>query len=85
MVGPFAVGGFAFLFGWAPGGSDFGVYDGFDLRACPVMRWLGHGDLAVVGPAGVYLLDYFAPVFSFMNCRVLSFALSPFYILIYMF
>ena len=43
------------------------------------MLWL------FVGSTGVYLLDLFARVFSFIYCLVLIFALSPCYILIYMF
>ena len=36
-------------------------------------------------PTRVCLLDFFfALVLSFMNCKVLIFVLSPFYILIYM-
>ena len=43
------------------------------------MLWL------FVGCTGVYLLDCFALVFSFIYCWVLIFALVPCYILIYMF
>ena len=39
--------------------------------------------LAVVRRTEVYLLDFFALVFSFTYTGVLIFALSPFYILIY--
>ena len=42
------------------------------------MLWL------FVGPTGVYLMDFFCSVFSFIYCWVLIFALSPCYILIYM-
>ena len=34
--------------------------------------------LAVVRPTGVYLLDFFCSVFSFIYCSLLIFALSPF-------
>ena len=37
------------------------------------------------GPQGFTCWIYSAPVFSFIYCWVLIFALSPFYILIYMF
>ena len=37
------------------------------------------------GPSGFTFWISFAPVFSFIYCWVLIFALSPFYILIYMF
>ena len=39
------------------------------------MLWL------FVGPTGIYLLDFFAPVFSFIYCLVLIFALSSLYVL----
>ena len=41
--------------------------------------------LAVVRPTRVYLLDFFASVFNFNYCLARIFALSLFYILIYMF
>ena len=49
--------------------------------------WDGRGLMIwlLVWPTGVYLLDFFALVFSFIYCWVLIFAISPFYILIYMF
>ena len=66
-------------------GSDFRLYNGSDLKTYLLMRWQGPDALAVVRPTGGYLLDFLAPVFSFIYCGVLIFALSPFYILIYMF
>ena len=41
------------------------------------MLWL------IVGPTGVYLLNFFCSVFSLIYCWVLIFAFSPCYILIY--
>ena len=38
-------------------GSDFRLYDGYDLTAYLLMRWWGPGALAVVRPTRVYLLD----------------------------
>ena len=45
------------------GGSDFRLYDGFDLKTYPLMRWLGPDALAVCLahrclPVGFLLLRY---------------------------
>ena len=50
-----------------------------------MMRCWGPGALAVVGPAGICLLDFFFSCVRFICCWVIVCALSPFYILIYMF
>ena len=51
------VGNFAFLFNLS--GSDFRLFDSFDLKTYLLMRMCGPGALAVVRPTGVYLLDFF--------------------------
>ena len=38
--------------------SDFRLFDGSDLETYLLMRWKGSDALAVVGPTGVYLLDF---------------------------
>ena len=53
------------------GGSDFRLYDGSDLGAYLLMRFA--------------CWVSFAPVFGFVYCWVLIFALSPCCVLIYMF
>ena len=55
-------------------GSDFNWWDGRGL-----MLWL------FVGPTRVYLLDFFCSGIPFYFLLIPFFALSPFYILIYMF
>ena len=62
-------------------GSDSRLYDGSDLKTYLFMRWYGPDALAVCRahrgfPVGFLLLRYSV---------LLIFALSPFYILIYMF
>ena len=47
------------------------------------MRELGLHAASVVGLTGVYLLDFFCPVFRYMYCFVLIPVFSSFYILIY--
>ena len=57
-----------------------------DLKTYLLMAWWGPDALAVVRSTGVYLLDYFAPVFSLIYCWVFIFASSPcFFFLICMF
>ena len=41
------------------GGSDFRLYDGFDLKISLLTRWQEPDALAVVRPTRVYLLDFF--------------------------
>ena len=50
---------------------DFRLYDGSDLKTYLLMSWWGLDALAVVGPAGVYLLDFFCSGVQFY------FLLSP--------
>ena len=59
MVGPVAVGGFAFLFGCAPVGRTSGSVV---VPAWGLVCWWDGGGLVLwlfVGPAGVCLLDFF--------------------------
>ena len=56
---------FAFLLNCKPGGSDFRLYDGSDLRTYLLMRWKGPDALAVVRPTGVYLFDFFCSGIQF--------------------
>ena len=61
-------------------GLDFRLYDGSDLKTYLLMMpWL------LSGPPGFTCWISSAPIFSFMYCWVLIFALSHFYILIYTF
>ena len=39
LVNPITVGNFAFLFNCTPGGSDFTLHDGSDLKTYLLMRW----------------------------------------------
>ena len=39
VVNPITVGNFAFLFNCTPGGSDFRLYYGSDLKSYQLMRW----------------------------------------------
>ena len=39
VVNPITVGNFAFLFNYTPGGLDFKLYDGSDLKTYLLMRW----------------------------------------------
>ena len=55
------------------GGSDFRLYDGFDLKVYLEMKVLGPNVMSVVGPT--------AFVFNF-TVESVSSSLSPFYILI---
>ena len=49
------------------------------------MRLLGPDALAVLRPIRVYLLDFFCSGIQYIYCSVLIFALSPYYILNFMF
>ena len=70
---------FAFLFNSTPVGRTS------DSMTVPtLMRWLGPDALAVVRPTGFYLLDLFCSGIQFYVLLSLFFALSPFYIMIYM-
>ena len=79
VVNPITVGNFAFLFNCTP------VVQTSDSMIVPTSRliywWDGRGLMLwlFVRPTGVYLLDFFAPAFSFIYCWVLIFALSPCY------
>ena len=66
-------------------GSDFRLYDGSDLKTYLLMRLWGPDALAVVGPTGVYLLDFFCFGIQFNILLSPFLCLSLFYILIYMF
>ena len=85
VVNPITVGNFAFLFNCTPMGRTS------DSMMVPTKRlifwWDGRGLMLWlnVGPNGGNRWISFAPVFSFIYCWVLIFALSPCYILIYMF
>ena len=48
--------------------EDFRLYNGSNLMTYLLMRWLGPDALTVVRPTGVYQLDFFGMVFSFMYC-----------------
>ena len=68
VVGPVAVGGFAFLFNCAPVGW---ASDSVMVPTWGLVCWWGGGGLVLwlfVGPAGVCLLGSFAPVFSLIYC-----------------
>ena len=65
VVGPVAVGGFAFLFDCRLVGWALGSVAGIDLGTCLMMRCWGPGALAVVGPAGVCLLNFFCSCVRF--------------------
>ena len=67
------------------GGSDFRLYDGSDLKTYLLMEWWGPDALAVCQPAGFTCWISFAPVFSFVCCWVLVFALSPCCVLVCVF
>ena len=41
------------------------LYDGFDLKTYLLMRWQWTDALAVVRPAGLYLLDFFCSGIQF--------------------
>ena len=70
VVNPITVGNFSFLFNCTPVGRT----SDFCL-----LLWL------LSGPPRFTFWNSFAPLLIFMYCWVLVFALSPFYILIYMF
>ena len=72
VVNPITVGKFAFLFNCRNSDSIFLWW--FWLKSYLLIRWWGPNALAVVRHTGVYRLDFFAPVFSFMYCWVLIFA-----------
>ena len=65
VVNPITVGNFAFLFNCTQVGP---TSDSMMVQTYLLMRWYGPDTLAVVSPTRVYLLDFFAPVFSFMYC-----------------
>ena len=85
VVNPITVGNYAFLFNCTHVSptSDSMMVPTYSL----IYWWDGRGLMLrlLPGQARAYLFDFFAPVFSFMYCWVLIFALSPFYILICMF
>ena len=81
VVNLITLGNFAFLFNCMLVGRTSDPIKGWDL----LMRWLRPDVLAVIRPTGVYLLGFFCFGIQFMFCWSLLFALSPFYILIYMF
>ena len=85
VVGPVAVGGFAFLFCCAPVGRTSGS---MMVPTWGLVCWWGGGGLVLwllSGPPGFACWVSFAPVFGLVCCWVLVLALSPCYILIYMF
>ena len=47
------------------GESDFGLCGGSNLATDLSTRWWGPNALAVVGPTGVYLLDFFCSSIQF--------------------
>ena len=47
------------------GGSHFRLYDGSYLKTYLLIRWQEPDALAVVGPSGVYLLDFFCSEIQF--------------------
>ena len=70
------------------GGSDFRLYNvrRFQLEDLSIDEMVGAWCFGCLsGPPGFTCWISFAPVFSFIDCWVLIFALSPCYILIYMF
>ena len=77
VVNKITVCNFAFLFNCTPVGRTWRLIYWLDGRG--LMLWL------LSGPQGFTCWISFAPVFSFIYCWVLIFALSLFYILIYMF
>ena len=83
VVNPITVGNFAFLFNCAPMGwtSDSMTV----LTSILIYWWEAWCFWLLSGPPGFICWISFAPVFSFVYCCVLIFALSPFYILIYIF
>ena len=81
-VNPIRVCTFAFLFNCTPMGW---TSDSMTVPTLRLIYWCdGRGLMLwlLSGPSGFTCLISFAPVFSFMYCWVLIFALSPFYILI---
>ena len=61
VVGPVAVGGFAFLFGSVTAGRASGLCGGSDLGGLSVDDMAGPDNLAAVGPSGLCLLGLFCP------------------------
>ena len=65
VVGPVTVGSFAFLFGCTPVGR---TSDSMMVPTWGLVCWWGGGGLVLwlfVGPAGVYLLDFFCSGLKF--------------------
>ena len=85
LVNPITIGNFAFLFNCTPvgGTSDSMTVQLKDLSIDKMVGTWCFGCLS--GPPGFTCWISFAPVFCFIYFWVLIFALSPFYILIYMF
>ena len=80
VVNPITVGNFAFLLGRASDSMTVRLKDlSIDEMVGGLMLWL------LSDPQGFTFWISFAPVFSFIYCGVLIFALSPFNILMYMF
>ena len=80
---PIKVDNFAFLFNYRLMGLTSDSITVPTLKTYLEMNWLGPESLAVVRPTGVYLLDFFAQVYSFMCCCVIIFALFSFYICLF--
>ena len=48
------------------GGSDFRLYDGFDLKTCLLMRWYGPDALAVCGAHRGLPVEFLTLRYSFL-------------------
>ena len=85
VVNPIPFGNFAFLFNCTPVGRTSDSMR-FWLKDLSIDEMVGAWCFGcLVGPPGFTCWISFAPVFSFIYCLVLIFALSSCYILIYMF